>query len=70
VCYAALDGSTFDLTEDFAEAEATSLPEGFIDDICEVRKRELKPLRLLPYDPKACSSAICDTSPKENNLIR
>ena len=61
--YAALDGSAFDLTQDFAEAEGIGVPKGLIDNLCEVRKGGLEPLRLSAHDPKSYSSANSDTSP-------
>jgi hypothetical protein len=33
-CHAATDGSAFDLTQDFAEAEGIGVPKGFIDNLC------------------------------------
>jgi hypothetical protein len=61
--YAALHGSAFDLTQDFAEAEGIGTPKGLIDDLCEVGKGGLEPPRLAAHDPKSCSSANSDTSP-------
>jgi len=60
--YAALDGSAFDLTQDFAEAECIGAPKGLIDNLCEVRKKGLEPPRL-SHDPRSCSSANSGVSP-------
>ena len=68
--YAALDGSAFDLTQDFGKAESISPAKGLIDNLCEVRKGELEPLHLSAHDPKSCSSANSDTSPIGNHLIQ
>jgi hypothetical protein len=61
--YAALDGSAFDLAQDFAKAEGIGAPKGLIGNLCEVGKGGLEPPRLAAHDPKSCSSANSDTFP-------
>jgi len=61
--YAALDGSAFDLAQDFAEAEGIGAPKGLIDNLCKVGKGVLELPRLSAYDPKSWSSANSGVSP-------
>jgi len=67
--FAALNGSAFDLTQDFAEAEGIGAPKGLIYNLCEVGKGGLDPQRLSAHGPKSCSSANSDTFSTGHHFI-
>ena len=66
--YAALDGSAFDLAQDFAEAEGIGAPKGLIGNLYEMGKGGLEPPRIAALDPKSSPSASSGTSPRRTIL--